>query len=347
MKKLVLMILLFSLTAVFVSCGDEGWKGLYDEDLSKYLKLGEYSGLTYEKADITVSDSEIEERINVILEASAEMIETDKEFAHSMTVSLDRYCFIDGVAEPSYSEEGGTYIYDEEKYDDEIINLLLPEMVGMKKGDVKEITVALSNGVTAKFRVTVRAVYERVVPTLNDSTAALLLSGCNSVEELRSAIKARIEEEKRSENKIETVSALRKKIINGSTVISLPYSLYNDYCEDRLHLYEKMAETAGLTLEKYVELSMGMKMSEFENMISDGASADVKDILVLYSIVKKENITSTDAEITEYCERMALESQGVFSSGEEYMSYYGKNAIKDEYLWYKVMEIVLERAKAV
>ena len=61
---------------------------------------------------------------------------------------------------------------------------------------------------------------------------------------------------------------------------------------------------------------------------------------------KKENISSTKAEITAFADKMASQSEGVFESGEEYLSYYGENAVKDEYLWSKVMEIVLAAAKA-
>ena len=121
--------------------------------------------------------------------------------------------------------------------------------------------------------------------------------------------------------------------------------MYRDYYEDRMYLYEKLAEAAGLSLEAYLEKCTDMTYAELETMIASAASDDVKATLVLYSVVKKENISSTKSEITAFAEQMASRSEGVFASGEEYLSYYGENAVKEEYLWSRVMETVLASAK--
>ena len=113
-----------------------------------------------------------------------------------------------------------------------------------------------------------------------------------------------------------------------------------------MYLYEKLANTAGLSLEEYLEKCTDMTYDELCDEIAAAASADVKEALVLYSIVKKENITHTKDEILEFAENMASDSEGIFENGEEYMSYYGENAVKDEYLWSRVVEIVLSYSKA-
>ncbi len=345
MKKKLLIILICVLTVFSFSCSNIGWKGLYDEDLSAYLTLADYTKFTYEKQNVEVSEADVDARINVLLEAATEMVETDKKLASGMTVAFDRFCFVNGQAKPELSFEGGLYTLDGTEYENEAVNLLLPKLVGMKKGDTATIEITLSDNTKATYNVTVLAVYERKTMTLTDAIASKLIPGCNTVAELKTEIQRRMTAEKEREAEKTLLSDLRKQLIDKSTLIRTPYSLYRDYYEDRMYLYEKLAEAAAMSLEEYLEKCTDMTYEELEAAVGEAASADVKDTLVLYSVVKKENISSTKEEISAFAEKMASQSEGIFESGEEYLSYYGSNAVKDEYLWSKVMEIVLSAAK--
>lgn len=347
MKKKLLIILICVFTLFSCSCSGVGWKGLYDEDLSEYLTLADYTKFTYKKTSIEVSDDEVTERINTLLEAATTWAEVDKKLATGMTVSFDRFCFVNGQAKPELSFEGGVYTLDETVYENEAVNLLLPKLVGMKKGDTATLEITLSDNTKATYNVTVLAVYERKTMTLTDAVASKLIPGCNTVSELKAEVQRRMTSEKEREAEKKLISDLRKQLIDKSTLKRTPYSLYRDYYEDRMYLYEKLAKAASMTLEEYLEKCTDMTYEELEEAVGEAASDDVKATLVLYSVVKKENISSTKEEISEFAEKMANESEGIFESGEEYMSYYGENAVKDEYLWSKVMEIVLSKAKAV
>lgn len=345
MKKKLLIILICVFTLFTYSCSNIGWKGLYEEDLSVYLDLADYTKLTYEKPNVTVTEAEVDARISTLLEAATTWEETDKKLASGMAVAFDRFCFINGQAKPELSFEGGVYTLDGTKYENEAVNLLLPKLAGMKKGDTATLEITLSDNTKATYNVTVLAVYERKTVTLTDSVASKLIPGCNTVAELKTEIQRRLTLEKESEAEKKLISDLRKQLIDKSTLMRTPYSLYRDYYEDRMYLYEKLAKAASMTLEEYLEKCTDMTYSELEQAVGEAASADVKETLVLYSVVKKENISSSKDEISAFADKMANESEGVFESGEEYLSYYGENAVKDEYLWYKVMEIVLSEAK--
>ncbi len=345
MKKKLLIILICIFTVFSFSCSNIGWKGLYDEDLSAYLTLADYTKFTYEKPNVEVSEADVDARINVLLEAATTWTEVDKKLASEMAVAFDRFCFVNGQAKPELSFEGGLYTLDGTEYENEAVNLLLQKLVGMKKGDTATIEITLSDNTKATYNVTVLAVYERKTMTLTDAVASKLIPGCNTVAELKSEIQRRMTAEKEREAEKTLLSDLRKQLIDKSTLIRTPYSLYRDYYEDRMYLYEKLAKAASMSLEEYLEKCTDMTHEELEAAVGEAASADVKDTLVLYSVVKKENISSTKEEISAFAEKMAGESEGIFESGEEYLSYYGSNAVKDEYLWSKVMEIVLSAAK--
>ncbi len=345
MKKKLIVILMCIFTVFSFSCSNVGWKGLYDEDLSVYLTLADYTEFTYEKPNTSVSDEEINARINILLEAATTWAEADKKLASGMAVAFDRFCFVNGQAKPELSFEGGVYSLDGTEYENEAVNLLLPKLIGMKKGDTATLEITLSDNTKATYNVTVLAVYERKTMTLTDAVASKLLSGCNTVAELKAEIGRRLTNEKENEAEKQLISDLRNELVGKSTLLKTPYSLYRDYYEDRMYLYEKLAKAASMSLEEYLEKCTDMTYEELEKTVGEAASADVKETLVLYSVVKKENISSTKEEIAEFAEKMAKESEGIFESGEEYLSYYGENAVKDEYLWSKVMEIVLSSAK--
>lgn len=345
MKKKLLVIIMCIFTVFSFSCSNVGWKGLYDEDLSVYLTLADYTKFTYEKPNIEVADDEVDARINILLEAASEMVEVDKKLATGMTVSFDRFCFINGQAMPELSFEGGVYTLDGTVYENEAANLLLPKLIGMKKGDTATLEIILSDNTKATYNITVLAVYEKTSLKLTDAVASKLLSGCNTVKELKAEISRRLTVEKEREAEKKLLTDLRNELINKSTLVRTPYSLYRDYYEDRMYLYEKLAEASSMSLEEYLEKCTDMTYEELEEAVGTAASADVKDTLVLYSVVKKEKISSTKEEVSAFADKMASQSEGIFESGEEYLSYYGENAVKNEYLWSKVMEIVLAAAK--
>ena len=341
MKKKLLIILICVITVFSCSCSNIGWKGLYDEDLSVYLTLADYTKFTYKKPSTEVTGDEVNARINTLLEATSTWSEADKKLASGMAVAFDRFCFINGQAKPELSFEGGFYTLDGTEYENEAVALLLPKLVGMKKGDTATLEITLSDNTKATYNVTVLAVYERKTLALTDEIASKLVPGCNTVSELKAELQRRMTAEKEREAEKKMITDLRNELINKSTLIRTPYSLYRDYYEDRMYLYEKLAEAASMSLEEYLEKCTDMTYGELEEAVGAAASADVKDALVLYSVVKKENITSTKDEISAFAEKMANESEGVFESGEEYLSYYGENAVKNEYLWSRVMEAVL------
>ena len=148
MKNKLLIILICIIAVFSCSCSNIGWKGLYDEDLSVYLKLADYTKFTYEKPTVSVSDDEVNARINLLIEASSEMVEVDKKLSSGMTVSFDRFCFVDGQAMPELSVEGGIYTLGVD-YENEAVDLLLPKLVGMKKGDTATLEITLSDNTKA------------------------------------------------------------------------------------------------------------------------------------------------------------------------------------------------------
>ncbi len=350
-KKYKLCAVLAALCALFSSCAVGGFKGFYDEDLTKYLTLGEYKGLKLTEYDVSASDAEIDERINKALASFAVLTEVDEEIDSGATVKFDRFCYLSGASEstPELSELGGVYSFDTE---DKVVSLILPLMNGMKKGETKNIEVTLPAGYVssaypetrAVYRVTVLSVSKMITPELDETSAPKIFSDCKTADECRLKMKNVIEAEKETEAEYKRGSEAWKKVVSDSVLFDTPYDVYSAYCEDIYYSYKGLADAESEELNAYLESSYGMDRDEFDDMVEERALSMTKEAFVLYSIVKNESITYTEAELTAYASRAALESGGAFASGDEYIEYYGEDAVSEMLLKDRVIELILSHA---
>ncbi len=346
------VLLLTACLLFLASCGSAEWKGFEKEDLTKYLALGPYKGLAYTSYDIAVSDREVEEAIALRLEAATPLTKTEEPIAEGTTVTFDRFCFLDGVSTPALSEEGGTYRCGT-AYEDTVIASLLSQMIGMKLGDTAELTVTLPEGYTAVgspackavYRVTVRALYVKNLPELTDAVASTLMTGVKTAEELRSAIRTKLEAEKKEEAAYRTEAELWNRLLEGSEMISLPEDLYRSYYSDLCLNYENLSAAVSTDLESYLSSSLGITLAELEARLSSQAEAQVKEALVLHSVAKAEGLSSADEEVKAFAEARAKEGD-IFESGEEYLDFYGIDAVAEQLLKEKILSLMVEEGVA-
>ena len=231
--------------------------------------------------------------------------------------------------------------------------MLLSQMVGMKSGDRKEINIVIPEGyisetskeAEATFRVTVLSVYERVFAVLDDETAERLIPNCGGAEACREAIREELKNKKIISAKYETESELWDKVVESSVLIDAPYEVYSLHYENLYSSYKGLADAQSEELEDYIGSFYDMSKAEFEEMLGDKALSMTKEDFVLYSIVKKEGISYTDKEISEYAELCAQLSDGVFDSGKDYLLFYGEDDVTKQYLKERALEIIVEYAE--
>lgn len=342
---------ILSVCTLLCSCGLTRWDGFEKEDLSKYLTLGEYKGLELTEYDTSVSDEEVEEAVNAALLDAAYDVETDEQLTDGDTVILDRFCFIGGESCPDLSEERGSYTLGAENLD-AAIAALLPHMKGMRRGDTAELTVMLPEGylsdnapeTEAIYRVTVISVLRKNIPVLNNEVAEQLMPGCGGVDGYRVAIKVQLEDEKATEAKYRRESEAWDKIVASSVLIDAPYDVFGEYYENILADYEEFASAQSQKLEEYVESSLMIEMAVFDEQAKTRALNETKEAFVLWSIVKAEGLSATDEEISVYAGECAADSEGIFGTGEDFISYYGTERVREMLLKDKIVALALSTA---
>ena len=349
-RKIKAAVLIFA-CIILCSCGITRWDGFENEDLSKYLTLGEYRGLELTGYDTSVSESEVDAAVNAALASLAEEKDIDSEIEDGDAVIFDRFCFIDGESLPELSEEKGKYTVGKET-SDAAVTALLPLLAGMKAGDTAELTVTLPAGyVTAEapetaavYRVTVISVLRNSVPALDDTTAERFMPGCGGADGYRSAVKKQLEEKKSTEAEYRRESEVWQKIVSSSVLIDAPYDVYSGYYEEIVSSYEELAAAQSQKLGEYVESSLQIDMEKFEEQARTQALDETKEAFVLWSIVKKEDLTATDEEISTYADECAADSEGVFGTGEDFISYYGREKVREMLLKDKTVALAVSAA---
>ena len=260
------------------------------DDVSKYVTIGQYKGLSLDNTVEAVSDDAVEGRVEQELQNKAEEV-TEGSVQEGDIVTINYVGTKDGVAfdggTANNYELTGTFI---DGFEDGII--------GMKKGETKDLDLTFPEEYSAEdlagqevtFKVTLQS-FKRA-PELTDEWAAKN-TDCKTAEDYKKEIRKTLE----SEAKTSAQNTLRETAWN--TVLSA--SEVKEYPQDDLDtaktefrtLYENYAKQADMTLEDFVK-AQGISMDDFEEQSGQYAEYKVKQNLIVQGIMDAEKMTLED-----------------------------------------------------
>ena len=191
------------------------------------VKLGKYEGLTIEKKVKKVTDKEVDEEAQKLANANARYVESEDVAALGDFATIDFSGSVDGV-----KFEGGTAEdFRLELGSHSFIDNFEDQIVGMKKGDEKDITVRFPKEYPAKeladkdavFAIKVKKVEKKEIKELNDK----LISDTTefeSLDEYKKDVRAKLEANALRAADKEVEASLVKTIVDSSE-IDLPDSM--------------------------------------------------------------------------------------------------------------------------
>lgn len=334
---LLLAVLILCATA----CGKEETYTLMDymeEDLTPYVTLGQYKDLTLAADPIVVSDAQVEEYLKSLISARTTYEEYDEPVTDRLTEAgdyllVDFMGFIEGEQFEGGTAEGrNVLLADGNGY----IDWFDDELFGVMPGTVVETTNFFPEdyyenvaGKEVTFKITVHGIVGHyTIPTLNDEFIKAE-TGYETVEEYRTLIYEAFLAEATQEANLTRYQIMWDAIMNNATIHSLPEEQVMFYYTSDRSYYESVAAEYGYTYEDYLA-ACGVDDSYVKEMVEDV----IREELVLYSIVKAENISLTEED---YAEGLAYyaEVQGV--TAEELEAKYGREYIESNLLWDKVI----------
>ena len=249
---------------------DKGIEFEFTLTLKPEVKLGKYTCLNVKKESTKVTKEEIENTIKEMQNRYSENVIKNGDVANGDIAIIDFEGFKDGVA-----FDGGKG----ENYPLTIgSNTFIPgfeeQLIGMKKGETKDIFVTFPKdyqaenlkGAKATFKVTVKEVKEVKIPELNeDFYADLGMEGVNSKETLEAEVKKTIEARKETEAENKYIDDLLEAAAKNVKV-DIPHVMIHEEAHRMVHQYEETLRMQGLTLEQFYEFTHSDEHALMEQM---------------------------------------------------------------------------------
>ena len=320
-------------------------------DVFPTVEVKDFSKIEVKEPQCEVGEKELNEELKAIQERNAMVIdkkdgdpvEKDNIVTIDYSELNDDGSVVDGSKREGFVFTVGTgeNIY---KIDDDIM--------GMKKGDTKEITKTYAKddadadlaGKTKKISVTVKAIKVRDLPALDDDLAQDVNEKYKTLDDLKKDITKGLEANLK--RKIEEVKSqsLLDQLVEKNPIV-LPASMVAAENEHRWTMMAQQFRTTPEQLEKMVAASGQTKESMLEQWAGN-AEKMLKARLVVYALLREKNISVTPEEVEAEYAKLAEESG---TSVEEIKKYYdeprAKEYIIDEIKEKKLFEELYKQVK--
>ena len=286
---------------------DNGLVMVVNVEVKPEFELGAYKGIEISKVDNTVSEEDVEARLNEMVNRNARLTSVeDKALENGDTAVIDFEGFENGVAFEGGKGENYNLVIGS--------NTFIPgfedQLVGKKAGEEVEVNVTFPETYHAEnlavkpvvFNVKVNDVKVKEVPALDDEFAKDTTE-FETLAELRADVKAKLEEQAKNAADAEMRNALVEKV-SANTEVEVPEAMVQHQIDNMLMELNYQLQYQGLNLEQLLQMT-GRGLDELREERRADAERLVKSSLVLEAIAEKENVEANDADVDAELEKMA------------------------------------------
>ena len=286
---------------------DNGLVMVVNVEVKPEFELGAYKGIEISKVDNTVSEEDVEARLNEMVNRNARLTSVEgKALENGDTAVIDFEGFENGVA----FEGGKGETYNLVIGSNTFIPGFEDQLVGKKAGEEVEVNVTFPEtyhaenlaGKPVVFNVKVNDVKVKEVPALDDEFAKDTTE-FETLAELRADVKTKLEEQAKNAADAEMRNALVEKV-SANTEVEVPEAMVQHQIDNMLMELNYQLQYQGLNLQQLLEMT-GRGLEELREERRADAERLVKSSLILEAIAEKENVEANDADIDAELEKMA------------------------------------------
>lgn len=309
-KVVVLTVATMMAATLLTGCGDKKENPatkVIEYDINDYVKLGAYTGLDVVEEITKVTDADIEEALETIVNDAITYNEiTDRNVIENDRITIDYVRSVEGEEDETQSD----YVFMLGK--GSMSDAFEEKMIGLESGATLEFTVDeeitdtnvdeegnetdTTTTISAHYEVTLKKIEEEVVPELTDDLVAEN-SDYESIEAFKEGKRKELEEENAASAKTSVQSELLNMIIEDSNISGTPAFIYNMNYNSVCKSYATYASYFGYTLDTFMT-SMQVTYEDFE----EDAVEMTKQTLVIEAICKDAGIDITDEQFDENLE---------------------------------------------
>lgn len=319
---------------------------------SQNVELGNYKGIEYTKADVDVTDDDVQKKVDEFVDGLATYDkDTTSKAKSGDTVNIDFVGTVDGEEFDGGNTNGSGY--DLVLGSGSFIDGFEDQIVGHKAGDTFVVKVTFPedygrdnlNGKDAEFKTTLNYIKIDKPATYNDELVAAN-TDYKTTKEYEESVKESLKADKAaaalaSEQRDIMVNVMAKCKIND-----LPAEEVQANTDQLITSIKSQAESYGMDYATYIKLYYGYDdEGEFAQQVYEICQESLKEKMVMCAIAKAENVTVTDQETEDYLNDYAKNNNVDVDSIKSSLT---DVDIKYNALAYKVMNDVLYKtAKAV
>ena len=309
------------------------------------FEVKDHLGLDVEKEILSISEEDVQKRLEEIREANGKMvpIEEEREIRDGDFVIVDYEGFEDG--QPIEDVKSSNLLVKVGKND------LHPKfdeaLIGLKKEDETEVDIDFEKdfyhpklaGKSVNFKIKTADIKELVLPELNDEFASNLGADLKDLDSLKNELKTAItsQEEKRIDSELK--QRLLEKISEGID-FELPEILVEAEIDFSLRRLNDNLERSGSSLEKAGITEAGLR-KEFR----PASEKRVREMLILDRIAKQDKIDVDDEDLEKGYGNLAETMGQDVETVKKYYEARGQlDSLKEELLKEKTLNYLVEHA---
>ena len=308
------------------------------------VTLGDYKGLEVEKAEVIITDEQVEAELDRMAQnvASTETVERAAEMGD--TANIDFEGFDNGVP----FEGGKGENFDLKLGSGSFVPGFEEQVVGMTAGEEKDIDITFPEdyhkelaGKAVVFHVKLNKVTATNVPAKDDEFAKDV-SEFETLEELKADIRVKAQED--AEKKAQ--SAFEQACVDKAaeaTAVEMPKALIESELDNQMERFAYQLQMSGYSVEAYAKM-MGGDLNTMRNAFRPGAEKQAKVNVTLAKIVEVEGISVTEDEIAAEYEELAKQYE---LETEKVKNMIPAEEIKTSLETRKAIKVIVDSAVAV
>ena len=311
------------------------------------VTLGEYKGLKVDKVSTRVTQKEVDEEIEKERERNARTIDvTDRAVQDKDMVTLDFEGFVDGEAFEGGKGENypltigsGSFIPG---FEEQLIGAEIDKETEVKVTFPEDYQAEELAGKDAVFKCTVHQIKAKELPELDDEFASDVSESCETLEDYRAEVKAKIKERKEREGRQKKEDQAVEQAIENSQM-DIPQPMIDLEAKQLADDFARRLMQQGMSAEQYFQLT-GLSEDKIIEELKPQAEKRIKTRLVLEAVVVAEGIQVSDERLDEELQKMADSYQMEVEKLKEFMGENEKKQMKEDIAVQEAVTLIADAA---
>ena len=311
------------------------------------VKLGEYKGIQVKKADLLVTDEEIENELKKEQDKNSRLVDIDdRAVEDGDTIHLDYSGSVDGELFDGGTAENQTLVIGSGSF----IPGFEEQLIGTAIGEEKDVNVTFPAdyhaaelaGKEAVFKCKVLKIQKKELPALDDDFAKDV-SEFDTLDEYKASIRENLTKTRAERAEAAFKDAVMFQAAENITA-DIPEVMIEEKEEDILRNYAGQfgLRDRSVSLDE-IKKMMGINDEIMEKSIRPAALSQVKTDLLLDAVMEAEELADTDEAFEAYVSKTAEE---VGATAEQLKQYFGEDFMRHEFRKELATNLIVDSAVA-